>query len=240
MTAKDFHLVRPGDTLIGIAAEHALAYLALADWNEIPRERMDLIYVGQRLRLTPPTSSDSRDRAPGSAGSGRYCSPVDARSNLFCPPGWMVTLGFTQRYPNHPAYGPMANRHHSGVDLVYAWGETLGKPLYAIGDGLVIHAGEAHYGWGNVIEISLDGVAEEARYGHVLHCYVNVGDRVRKGQVVASIGSSGGRYQPHLHFDVGLRDVLEADTAVRSYFVSPAKVRQNFRDPVAFIQGKTT
>ena len=237
MAGKDFHLVRPGDTLIGIAAEHALAYLALADWNGIPRERMDMIYIGQRLRLTPPASASSPDRSPGPIASGKYCSPVDANAKLFCPPGWMVTLGFAQRYPNHPAYGPMARKYHSGVDLVYAWGETLGKPLYAVGDGRVIHAGEAHYGWGNVIEISLNGVPEEARYGHVLDCYVSVGDLVKKGQVVASIGSSGGRYQPHLHFDVGLRNVLEADTAVRSYFASAANVRQNFRDPVAFIQG---
>ncbi len=232
MPTADTHLVQPGDTLIGIAAQYRLAYLALADWNLIPPERMDQIFVGQRLRLSPPPVNQP------AAESARFRSPVDPRSSQFCPPGWLVSLGFARRYPDHPAYGAMANQFHSGVDLVYAWGDTLAMPLYAVGDGIVIQAGEAHYGWGKVIEISLEGVEEEARYGHVLDCFVGVGERVRRGQRIASIGSAGGRYQPHLHFDVGLRAVLEADTAVRSYFPSAAAVRRKFRDPVAFIQGQ--
>jgi len=100
--------------------------------------------------------------------------------------------------------------HHLGDDLNGIGGENsdLGDPIYAVADGRVLLARDGGPGWGNVI-IVLHALEENGRrrylqsyYGHCQEILVHVGDDVRRGQKIATIGTAGGQYFAHLHFEM--------------------------------------
>ncbi|HEY6206398.1 MAG TPA: M23 family metallopeptidase [Chthoniobacterales bacterium] len=99
---------------------------------------------------------------------------------------------------------------HLGDDLNGIGGENsdLGDPIYAVADGRVLLARNGGPGWGNVI-IVLHAYREngerkyvQSYYGHVDTILVHAGDDVRRGQQIATVGTGGGRYFAHLHFEM--------------------------------------
>ena len=81
----------------------------------------------------------------------------------------------------------------------------LGDPVYAVSDGLVIYAGWASDGWGNVVILLHElpnGHLVETFYGHLDSIHVPVGRRMRRGDMVGTIGTANGRYLAHLHFEI--------------------------------------
>ncbi len=105
---------------------------------------------------------------------------------------------------------PFTQNRHLGDDLNGIGGENsdLGDPVFAVADGHVIAAQEGGPGWGNVI-IVLHAIEENGRrrylqsyYGHVETMLVGTGDDVRRGQQIATVGTAGGRYFAHLHFEI--------------------------------------
>ncbi len=85
---------------------------------------------------------------------------------------------------------------HEGVDIA----ARFGGPIYATGDGVVNWAGEK-VGYGTVVEITHESDLV-TRYAHTSAVLVKVGDRVKKGQEIARIGTTGRSTGPHLHFEV--------------------------------------
>jgi hypothetical protein len=126
---------------------------------------------------------------------------------------------------------------HLGDDLNGIGGENsdLGDPVYCVADGRVLLAREAGPGWGNVI-IVVHAYEENGRrqyvqtyYGHVEEILVHVGDNVRRGQRIATVGTAHGRYFAHLHFE--MREFITP-------FIGPG-YRQDTRgwiDPSAFLK----
>jgi hypothetical protein len=105
---------------------------------------------------------------------------------------------------------PFTENHHLGDDLNGIGGENsdLGDPIYAIADGRVLLARDGGPGWGNVI-IVLHAYLEngerkyvQSYYGHVEKMLVRVGDDVRRGQQIATVGTAGERYLAHLHLEM--------------------------------------
>jgi len=93
---------------------------------------------------------------------------------------------------------------HRGVDFA----GRPGTEIFSAGDGVVIFAG-SRYGYGRMVEVN-HGNGYVTRYAHNSENLVEVGDTVRKGQVIATMGSSGRATAPHLHFEV-LRDGRQVD-----------------------------
>jgi murein DD-endopeptidase MepM/ murein hydrolase activator NlpD len=75
-----------------------------------------------------------------------------------------------------------------------------GSDVISVGAGVVTWAGE-RYGYGNLVEIN-HGNGYATRYGHCKEVLVQVGDTVKKGQVLALMGSTGRSTGPHVHFEV--------------------------------------
>jgi len=72
-----------------------------------------------------------------------------------------------------------------------------------VGAGVVTWAGD-RYGYGKLVEIN-HGNGYSTRYGHSKEILVQVGDAVKKGQVLALMGSTGRSTGPHVHFEVLLK-----------------------------------
>jgi murein DD-endopeptidase MepM/ murein hydrolase activator NlpD len=84
---------------------------------------------------------------------------------------------------------------HTGVDLR---GET-GEPVHTTAAGTVSIAGRDG-GYGNMVEIN-HGNGLATRYGHLSEIDVKVGQKVRIGQVIGKVGSTGRSTGPHLHYE---------------------------------------
>ena len=93
----------------------------------------------------------------------------------------------------HPIFRRMAI--HTGIDLR---GDT-GEPVRATATGKVTIAGRQR-GYGNMVEIS-HGNGLATRFGHLSEISVKVGQVVRIGEIVGSIGSTGLSTGPHLHYE---------------------------------------
>lgn len=87
---------------------------------------------------------------------------------------------------------------HPGVDIPGA----MGTPIYATADGIVSHAGRQG-GYGNLVEID-HGHGLETRYGHLSKILVADNTRVRRGQIIGLMGSTGRSTGTHLHYEVRL------------------------------------
>jgi murein DD-endopeptidase MepM/ murein hydrolase activator NlpD len=85
---------------------------------------------------------------------------------------------------------------HQGLDLV----APLGTRIIAPADGIVTRVGPAG-GFGLSIFVA-HGYGIITRYGHLSNINVRVGQRVKRGDVIGSVGSSGRSTGPHLHYEV--------------------------------------
>ncbi len=85
---------------------------------------------------------------------------------------------------------------HAGLDIA----APAGSPIQAVRAGTVTFAGERG-GYGNVVILD-HGDGLETRYAHCQSLDVQVGDSVRAGAQVATVGSTGRSTGPHLHFEV--------------------------------------
>ncbi|WP_065772538.1 peptidoglycan DD-metalloendopeptidase family protein [Enterococcus faecium] len=109
--------------------------------------------------------------------------------------------GYIVPVKNYTISSPFGNRggeFHRGLDLATAQGE----PIYASKSGTVIKA-EFHPSWGNVVAIEHeDGTT--ALYAHQQEYQVKVGDKVKQGQIIGYVGSTGNSTGSHLHFELCL------------------------------------
>lgn len=114
-----------------------------------------------------------------------------------------------------PQYASVRNIH-MGIDL---WSDA-GEPVFSFYHGTVAYMQdndqEGDYGPTIVIRYRFDDLHLFALYGHLSRSslsVVSVGDRVRRGQQIGSLGSGevNGGWVPHLHFQLSLEDPGEAD-----------------------------
>jgi murein DD-endopeptidase MepM/ murein hydrolase activator NlpD len=73
--------------------------------------------------------------------------------------------------------------------------------MYATGDGRVLAADRSKTGYGNQIIID-HGFGYKTMYAHLQSFKVRVGDQVKRGQVIGTVGSTGKSTSPHLHYEV--------------------------------------
>ena len=114
-------------------------------------------------------------------------------------------------YRNAPTRG--ASRNHKGIDIP----GPVGTPIYATADGMI---GRAQWvsGYGKYVEIE-HGNAVQTRYGHLSAMNVVPGQRIRKGDVLGYMGSTGRSTGSHLHYEVRIAGEAINPTA----FLSPMK-----------------
>jgi murein DD-endopeptidase MepM/ murein hydrolase activator NlpD len=122
--------------------------------------------------------------------------------------GGVFRSGFGAR--NHPLLGYM--RMHTGVD----WSDDIGTPVFAAGNGVVLSADWNSGGYGRRIEVQhLNGYV--TTYSHLSGFArgIEPGVKVRQGQVIGYVGSTGLSTGPHLHYEV----------LINGSFVDPMRIK---------------
>ena len=115
---------------------------------------------------------------------GVFCWPAPSYTRISSPYG----------YRNHPIY--KTKKFHSGVDMAAPGGTNI----LAAADGVVKMAGW-NGGYGNCVVVDHGG-GVSTLYGHAQRLLVSKGQKVKKGQVIALVGTTGASTGNHLHFEV--------------------------------------
>jgi murein DD-endopeptidase MepM/ murein hydrolase activator NlpD len=102
-------------------------------------------------------------------------------------------------YRTDPVFGGI--QHHKGIDLS---GKT-GLPIYASGDGTILVASYNGGGYGNMVEID-HGFGYTTRYAHLSNIDVIEGQKVKRGEKIGELGSTGKSVGPHLHYEIRLKN----------------------------------
>jgi murein DD-endopeptidase MepM/ murein hydrolase activator NlpD len=170
------HKIARGDTLWDIGQAYGVSVNSIAAAN--PGVNPNNLRVGDIIKV-PLSGSGSSLR---SSAAPKYIWPVSG-GRLTSEYGWR----------KDPFTGQKA--FHGGVDF----GLPEGTPIYASGDGVVTEAG-LKGGFGRAVVIRHDdGLV--TLYAHTSKILVTVGTRVRQGQLIARVGSTGRATGPHLHFE---------------------------------------
>lgn len=143
--------------------------------------------------------------------------------------GYYKARGLRLRIPTH--FGEDWNGKDGGDS-------DLRDPIYACGNGVVTFAYDIRGGWGRVIIIRhayrdpKSGQIKfvDSLYGHNRKMLVKVGDKVKRGQQISTMGNNRGMYMAHLHFEI--RHNLKIGM-MRS---SVKGNLTNWADPTAFIK----
>lgn len=108
--------------------------------------------------------------------------------------GARISSGFGMR--NHPILG--YSKMHKGIDFAAA----MGTPVYAAGDGILSFVGRKG-GYGNYLQIKHNNQYASA-YAHLSRFAAGMapGKKVKQGQIVAYVGSTGASTGPHLHYEI--------------------------------------
>lgn len=116
----------------------------------------------------------------------------DATPDLWPFSGRITSTFGTRKNP----FNKRTSEFHNGVDIAGKYG----SPIMAAGDGIVTFAGWKG-SWGRLVVIS-HGYGYVTQYAHNSSLVVKTGDRVKKGQVIARLGSTGRSTGTHVHFGI--------------------------------------
>lgn len=107
-----------------------------------------------------------------------------------------IVSGFGYRF--HPIL--KYQRQHTGIDL----SARQGVPIYATGDGVVQVAGRNSEGFGGygIVAVIDHGYGFQTLYAHMNTCIVKKGQKVKRGEQIGTVGSTGMSSGPHLHYEV--------------------------------------
>lgn len=195
-TPRDYHVVRSGETLFKIAWRYGKDHRDLARWNGLGDG--SLIYPGQVIRLQPP---------PGQAAANRR-SPVDRQASPPPAPSRRVETALPE-LPSEPPPGwqwpatgriavEFGDRPGTGTGILIDGHQ--GDPIVAAAPGQVVYSGGGLIGYGQLIILRHNDTYLSA-YGHNASLLVKEGDKVSRGQRIATMGEGPGR-EPRLHFEI--------------------------------------
>jgi murein DD-endopeptidase MepM/ murein hydrolase activator NlpD len=190
------HDVAKGDTIYSISRRYEVERTELVRLNVIappytikPGQRLALPNARQSAPPARPAEEKLRVAAPANPAPRAIPKPPPrAGSKFLWPVQGKVVLGF----------GPKSNGlHNDGINIK----APRGAPVKAAENGVVAYAGNELRGFGNLLLIKHAGGWVTA-YAHTEKVLVRRGDKVRRGQTIGRVGSTGNVASPQLHFEV--------------------------------------
>lgn len=158
--------------------------------NALRQQVLELAGANSRIRMEPSSERTSQ-KAPGDVAiDPELPQPTPATAS---PPRRWPVEGLVS---NEFERGNVPDKEHHGLDIA----ASHGSPVVAAGSGTVAFAGHDSV-FGQMVIID-HGEGLQSLYGHNSVLEVGAGDRVREGQRIARVGSTGESSAPHLHFEV--------------------------------------
>lgn len=201
------HTVLKGQTLYRIARAYELSVEELMDANRIddPRELKvgEVLYLpGAKQRRTVPEYDAPEPEPQARPVTAKTDTPREAPKKKE-PPAKAVRVGkgsgvlqWPLRGVLYARFGKKGKEPHDGIDL----SAPAGLSVKTAAPGQVIFAGDQK-GYGLIVIVEHDN-GLITLYAHNRDLRVKTGQKVREGQVVATVGDSGRTSGPHLHFEV--------------------------------------
>ncbi len=207
----DFYTVKAGDSLMSISRRSGVSYSNLIKINHLQKPYG--IYTGQRIYLKSNSSSESlADRTPqkvvpvAGVNSQTTATSTSAVPASVASAPTKVVSGRSRSVSGvswmWPAKGTVIRNFSSsnkGIDIAGSRGQSVN----AAASGQVVYSGNALRGYGNLIIINHDNEYLSA-YAHNDMLLVKEGQRVKKGQVIARMGSTDAS-RVMLHFEIRYR-----------------------------------
>ncbi len=166
--------------------DEALYALNPETGSEAFAARYDLHALERRSRLLRESMTEAADSLTA------HRDLLESTPSIL-PTAGMLTSGFTQArmHPIHNRALP-----HEGIDI----SAPHGTAIMAAANGRISFAGRRS-GYGLVVEID-HGYGFSTLYGHASQLLVRAGQEVKRGDVIAQVGSTGLATSPHLHYEV--------------------------------------
>jgi murein DD-endopeptidase MepM/ murein hydrolase activator NlpD len=215
------YTVKSGGTLSDVAKKYNITTKILASANDLSanaqlKKGQSLVVPGARPPSIsiPPKPTVSEPAPVAAQPSAPEPEPAPSAPTDFVP----LTPEPEQTHPNvipRPALAagekllwPTTRRSvtqyfsggHPGLDIDGDYTDAI----YAVDDGTVVSSGWNNSGYGNMVLID-HGNGMVTRYGHGSKVYVATGQQVKKGDVIAMVGTTGRSTGSHLHFEVIIR-----------------------------------
>jgi len=185
------HVVAKNENISKIATKYGVTTEAIIEANDL--EEGQALKIGEKIfipggkKIIESNTIVSRTYAgttiTKNTGNNANQKPAYTGGKLLWP---TVGARITQYY----------SWSHKGLDIA----NKTGTPLYAAEDGTVERSGWSNgYGYNVIIN---HGGGLKTLYGHASKLYVKVGETVKRGDVIAAMGSTGWSTGPHIHFEV--------------------------------------
>ena len=196
------HMVKSGDSVGRVAARYKVTRQAVLEANRLGSR--DMLKIGQRLQVPGCVSAAAAairvEPVPTNTPFTASVGPRKVPTRLFLgtPDLDGRAIDFTWPVVGNVVSGVGRRRlgWHAGIDIK----ADVGTPVLAAASGTVYFAGWER-AYGRVIKVEHDnGFA--SIYAHNLQNFVEAGDRVDLGQVIATVGRSGRSTAYHLHFEI--------------------------------------
>jgi murein DD-endopeptidase MepM/ murein hydrolase activator NlpD len=159
--------------------------------------RIEHVNISQR----PPAVPDEAYRLRREAETARIReararrSPVDGWAQRFI---WPSTGRISGQFGSQRVFRGVPAAYHSGVDVAAG----AGAPVVAPADGIVVLAGPPMFSLEGNLVILDHGMGLNSAFLHLARADVAVGQRVRQGQRIGSVGATGRATGPHLHWSL--------------------------------------
>ena len=206
----DFYTVKAGDSLMSISRKSGVSYSNLIRINHLQKPYG--IYTGQRIYLKSNSSSESlADRTPqkvvpvAGGNTQTTASSTAVPASVAIAPTKVVSgksrsvSGVSCMWPARGTVIRNFSSTNKGIDIA----GSRGRNVNAAASGQVVYSGNALRGYGNLIIINHDNEYLSA-YAHNDMLLVKEGQRVKKGQVIAKMGSTDAS-RVMLHFEIRYR-----------------------------------
>jgi murein DD-endopeptidase MepM/ murein hydrolase activator NlpD len=195
-------------TVAGTRQQFGLAqptlWRKIVAWIESLPARSDFGFAAEAAQLSSlSTAVDTTDKQTTAleetiraAAERKIAAELARERYLAAIPSIWPTLGYISSGFGYREYPD--TEFHNGLDIV----NDYGAPIYATAAGVVVDAGW-YYGYGERVVID-HGNGLQTWYGHASQILVDVGQVVKKGQEIATVGSTGFATGPHCHYQIDL------------------------------------
>ena len=199
------HTVAPGETMYRIAKNYGITVEELSEANGITDPRtlvlgQELVIPGIERQMPGASGSSPSTRFPATRSSVKppvsVSRPVSKSAAVRPVPETKGTLDWPLRGVLYARFGKKGREPHDGIDLA----APEGTPVKTGQEGEVLYAGEQR-GYGLIVIIR-HSESLITLYAHNRDLRVKTGQKVRRAQVIATVGESGKTSGPQLHFEV--------------------------------------